>query len=103
MICRLQLGLLFQHDRQQHRLSRSVPGTVDGVEAGELVEIRLYQVTPRPVPKYLIGAGMHGAHRYDEAAIGGGDLAATPDLGQFQLALRPTRMALAADRVSSRI
>ena len=32
---------------------------------------------------------MHGAHRYDEAhAIGGGDLAATPDLGQFQLALR---------------
>ena len=57
------------------------------------------------MPKYFwIGAGMHGAHRYDEAhAIGGGDLAATPDLGQFQLALRPTRMALAADRVSSRI
>ena len=47
---------------------------------------------------------MHGAHRYDEAhAIGGGDLAATPDLGQFQLALRSDQMALAADRVSSRI
>ena len=39
-----------------------------------------------------VGAGMHGAHRYDETyAIGGGYLAAAPDLCQLQLALRRGR------------
>ncbi|MNR37526.1 hypothetical protein D3C85_1555520 [compost metagenome] len=87
---RLQLGLLFQHDRQQHQAVAQRAGHGDGVEAGELVG---NQVVPGDTPAgaeiLRIGAGMHGAHRYDEAhAIGGGDLAATPDLGQFQLALR---------------
>ncbi|KWV90339.1 hypothetical protein PFLmoz3_00028 [Pseudomonas fluorescens] len=88
---RLQLGLLFQHHGQQHQAVAQGAGHGDGVEAGELIG---NQVVPGDAPAgaeiLRVGASMHGAHRYHEAhAIGGGDLAAAPDLGQLQLALRP--------------
>jgi len=77
------------HDRQQHQAVAQRAGHGDGVEAGELVG---NQVVPGDAPAgaeiLRVGAGMHGAHRYDEAhAIGGSDLTAAPDLGQLQLAL----------------
>ena len=81
---RLQFGLLFEHDRQQHQAVAESTGRRDRVEPGELIG---EQVVPRHAFERAevlgIGAGMHGANRHDEAhAVRGSDFAATPRMGE---------------------
>jgi hypothetical protein len=49
----LKVGLLFKHHGQQDQAVAQVPGTVMSFRPENWSEIRLYQVTPRPTPKYL--------------------------------------------------
>ena len=83
---RLQLGFLFEEQREQHQAVAQGAGDHDAVEAAELVG---HQIVPSHAARLAeilrVRPGMDGARRRGEAhAVRRGDIASAPDFDERQ-------------------
>ncbi|CCF70621.1 hypothetical protein XAPC_4358 [Xanthomonas citri pv. punicae str. LMG 859] len=99
-LCRLQLGLLLQHDSQQDQAVAQRAGHGDRVQPGTLIGQQVVPGDATPaIEVFRVRRGVDGPYRHHKAhAVGGGHVTAAPGARQCDAVLRRHQHGVAGNQ-----